>query len=93
MTISTLKIALLVCLTIPPSVIATAASEVARTSETPPAAPVYGPRSLGPGVLPAPVGHRQPRRADVSPARSERDAEHERRERALNLRLKICRGC
>jgi hypothetical protein len=45
--------------------------------------------------LPAPVGHRQPRAADVPSglAKNMSDEEHERRERALSRRLQICRGC
>jgi hypothetical protein len=43
----------------------------------------------------APVGHRQPTAADVAGARpkAERDPAQERRDRALNSKLQICRGC
>jgi hypothetical protein len=46
-------------------------------------------------VRPAPVGHRQPRAADVPERKpvSAEDAEYERKERALRQRLQICRGC
>lgn len=43
----------------------------------------------------APVGHRQPTAADVPkdlPTTAEQ-AEHERRERELDAKLQICRGC
>jgi hypothetical protein len=43
----------------------------------------------------APVGHRQPRAADI-PAPSEKtaaDRERERKDRELNERLRICRNC
>jgi hypothetical protein len=72
-----------------------------------PAASAMEPRAQDPSVgmtdrvqprampLPAPVGHRQPRAADVPAglAKNMSDEEHERRERALSRRLQICRGC
>jgi hypothetical protein len=45
--------------------------------------------------LQAPVGHRQPTAADV-PKDVTKDAaaeEHEKRERELDAKLQICRGC
>lgn len=48
----------------------------------------------GTGVPNAPVGHRQPTAADVAKAKPEPiDAEREKRERALDKKLQICRGC
>jgi hypothetical protein len=42
----------------------------------------------------APVGHRQPTAADVAKAQPDVvDPEREKRERALNKKLQICRGC
>jgi hypothetical protein len=72
-----------------------------------PAASAMEPRAQDPTVgmtdrvqtrampLPAPVGHRQPRAADIPAglAKNMSDEEHERRERALSRRLQICRGC
>ena len=47
------------------------------------------------GVWPAPVGHRQPRASDI-PADTQRTAEQERqlqRDREIDKKLWICRGC
>lgn len=47
------------------------------------------------GVPPAPVGHRQPRASDI-PADTPRTAEEERqlqRDREIDKKLWICRGC
>ena len=43
----------------------------------------------------APVGHRQPTAADVGAAASptERDLAQQKRDRALDRKLQICRGC
>ncbi len=45
----------------------------------------------------APVGHRQPTPADLAAAggirKTERDIEREKRDRALDRKLQICRGC
>jgi hypothetical protein len=42
----------------------------------------------------APVGHRQPTAADVAKAKpTPFDLEQEKRERELNKKLQICRGC
>jgi hypothetical protein len=43
----------------------------------------------------APVGHRQPTAADVAkePQQTAADREREKRDRALDKRLQICRGC
>ena len=45
---------------------------------------------------PAPVGHRQPRAEDIpaeAPKKRDSDAQLERLDRALDGKLKICRGC
>jgi hypothetical protein len=54
-----------------------------------------GTGAIGATVWPAPVGHRQPRAADIPAATTKHasDAEQERRDRALDRRLRICRGC
>jgi hypothetical protein len=61
---------------------------IAQTGNPPPAS---APKSSGP--LPAPVGHRQPRAADLPPgatAAEKTDAE----DAALDRKIKsICRGC
>jgi hypothetical protein len=47
-------------------------------------------------VPPAPVGHRQPTAADVAKGKTKADAIDpaiEKRERELNRKLQICRGC
>jgi len=52
--------------------------------------------TIGDRMVPrAPVGHRQPRASDVpaNPRRTASDDEHERRERELDKKLRICRGC
>jgi hypothetical protein len=43
----------------------------------------------------APVGHRQPRAADIpdSLEKTAADRERERKDRELDKRLRICRGC
>jgi hypothetical protein len=42
----------------------------------------------------APVGHRQPTAADIAKAQADTsDPEREKRDRALDKRLQICRGC
>jgi hypothetical protein len=49
-----------------------------------------------PAAWPAPVGHRQPRAADIPMDMAKKrdlDAELERLDRALDGKLKICRGC
>ena len=52
--------------------------------------PVYIP---GP-TIPAPVGHRQPRAADIPQTdKSAADALMEKQQADLNRRLRICRGC
>jgi hypothetical protein len=46
------------------------------------------------GIGPAPVGHRQPRAADIPIApKSEAEILEERRQAELNRKLRICRGC
>jgi hypothetical protein len=50
--------------------------------------------AASPKIPQAPVGHRQPTTADVAkeqPTMS--DEEREKRDRALDKRLQICRGC
>jgi hypothetical protein len=46
-------------------------------------------------IPPAPVGHRQPTAADFprGEPKDEADLERERRDRELDARLQICRGC
>ena len=53
------------------------------------------PRAEGSLVPQAPVGHRQPRAADLPPAaeRTAADQERERKDRELDKRLRICRNC
>lgn len=47
-----------------------------------------------PGIPPAPVGHRQPRAADIpQSAKSQADILEERQQAELARRLRICRGC
>jgi hypothetical protein len=48
-----------------------------------------------PSTLPqAPVGHRQPRASDIpKDASNAADEERQRRDRELDSRLQICRGC
>jgi hypothetical protein len=41
----------------------------------------------------APVGHRQPTAADVTRVKPMIDPEQEKRERELDKKLQICRGC
>jgi hypothetical protein len=42
----------------------------------------------------APVGHRQPTAADIAKAQADTsDPVREKRDRALDKRLQICRGC
>jgi hypothetical protein len=53
--------------------------------------------AVAPGVPPAPVGHRQPRASDI-PADTQRTATDEdrrqmQRDRELDKKLWICRGC
>jgi hypothetical protein len=46
------------------------------------------------GIGPAPVGHRQPRAADIPTlGKSEADIQEEKRQAELNRKLRICRGC
>lgn len=46
-----------------------------------------------PGSSSAPVGHRQPAAADVRKTQPIVDPEQEKRERELDKKLQICRGC
>lgn len=50
---------------------------------------------LGPKVWPAPVGHRQPTRADIPKDLSKDSAEQPRkqRDREIDALLQICRDC
>jgi hypothetical protein len=50
---------------------------------------------LGSGVPQAPVGHRQPKAADIPAERPKdaADAERERLDRELDAKLRICRNC
>ena len=42
----------------------------------------------------APVGHRQPTAADIAKAQADTpDPDRKKRDRALDKRLQICRGC
>ena len=42
----------------------------------------------------APVGHRQPTAADIAKTQADTpDPERDKRDRALDKRLQICRGC
>jgi len=76
----------LVSLLLPVLVMVTAAAAQDR-----PTADRTGTRSSVPA---APVGHRQPTAADVAKARADTaDPEREKRERELNKKLQICRGC
>ncbi|WP_244434678.1 hypothetical protein [Afipia sp. P52-10] len=69
--------------------LAAVASEAQQNQPTPPAA-----GSLGPKVAPAPVGHRQPRAADIKPTeKSAAEIQEERAQADLERKLKICRGC
>lgn len=62
-----------------------------RQTQTQPAA---SSSPLGGSVLPAPVGHRQPRAADIKPTeKTAADAQEERLQAELERKLKICRGC
>ena len=77
---------------------ALALSTVATTALASTVGNLGGPPSPVAGTAttrPAPVGHRQPRAADVPESKpvSAEDAEYERKERALRQRLQICRGC
>jgi hypothetical protein len=62
-------------------------------------APASSAQELGtplysPGLPPAPVGHRQPRAADIpQSAKSQADILEERQQAELNRRLRICRNC
>jgi hypothetical protein len=47
-----------------------------------------------PGLPPAPVGHRQPRAADIPPSgKSQAETLEERQQAELARKLRICRGC
>jgi hypothetical protein len=49
---------------------------------------------LGATIPPAPVGHRQPRAADVRQVeKTPAEAQEERLQAELERKLKICRGC
>jgi hypothetical protein len=62
-------------------------------------APVSVAQELGtplysPGLPPAPIGHRQPRAADIPQSgKSQADILEERQQAELNRRLRICRNC
>jgi hypothetical protein len=51
--------------------------------------------ATAPKVPRAPIGHRQPTLADIPKdiPKHASDEEHERRERELDAKLQICRGC
>lgn len=53
-----------------------------------------GASPLGPKVTPAPVGHRQPRAADITPSqKTPAEIQEEKLQAELERKLKICRGC
>jgi hypothetical protein len=54
-----------------------------------------GVRAVEPGVPPAPIGHRQPRAADLPPTlpRDGSDEWLQRLNHEIDSKLKICRGC
>jgi hypothetical protein len=85
---SATRIALVVALLLAPAAIAPA-QDTTATATSSASPPVRMP-------WPAPVGHRQPRPADIAAARPEKDAydvELERLNRAADATLRICRGC
>ncbi len=62
---------------------------IAQTGNPPPAS---APKSGGP--LPAPVGHRQPRAADLPPGATAAEKQMDAEDAALDRKIKsICRGC
>jgi hypothetical protein len=50
-------------------------------------------RTLTATAWPAPVGHRQPKMSDLPPDVAHREMPNEPKQRKLNSRLTICRGC
>lgn len=53
-----------------------------------------GASPLGTRVAPAPVGHRQPRAADIKPSeKTAAEIQEEKLQAELERKLKICRGC
>ena len=53
-----------------------------------------GASPLGPKVAPAPVGHRQPRAADIKPSqKTPAEIQEEKLQAELERKLRICRGC
>jgi hypothetical protein len=70
-----------------------AMSEGERESKRPPSATAGS--VLGPKVWPAPVGHRQPTRADI-PQNLPKDSveqPRDKRDREIDALLQICRDC
>ena len=51
--------------------------------------------ATAPKIPPAPVGHRQPTAADIpkNVPKEPADLEREKRDRELDAKLQICRGC
>lgn len=87
------QFALLVTLPLSPLVCANSA--VAQDQSKRPPETTGSATTLPPGVPEAPVGHRQPRASDF-PADRSRTSEEERqlqRDRELDKKLWICRGC
>jgi hypothetical protein len=84
----------LAALALPAPLAATLASDRDRPVATV-LASVEGAAKLGPNVLPAPVGHRQPRAADLPAVipKHPSDAWIERLNRELDRKLKICSNC
>ena len=61
----------------------------AQEQLTPPSEPAYARAANS-----APVGHRQPRVADITPSeKTAAELAEERQQADLNRRLRICRGC
>jgi hypothetical protein len=58
-----------------------------------PSATALAQQSPETGVWPAPVGHRQPTRADLPPATRRDEGAVTPRERSFDNSLNICRGC
>lgn len=74
--------------------VASAASFAQSQQQNKPTAPTSTGNPLGPGIPLAPVGHRQPRAADVGQVqKTPAEIQEERQEAELERKLKICRGC
>jgi len=92
--LSRIKTLLFASLTLAALLATTAAgAQTAREPDRRPPETTGSASDLPPGVPQAPVGHRQPRAADLPATRPPEEEQQLQRDREFDEKLRICRGC